>query len=43
LALYSTAHVNQTFLNDMWLWRFPTLPWQPRVNRDGTPRDDVGA
>ena len=31
-AIYSAAHVNQTFLNDMWIWRYPSLPCrrQPR-------------
>ena len=42
-AIYSAAHVNQTFLNDMWIWRYPSLPWQPVVNRDGTPRTGTGA
>ena len=42
-AVYSAAHVNQTFLNDMWIWRYPSLPWQPVVNRDGTPRTGLGA
>lgn len=43
-AIYSTARlaVNQTYLNDLWLFRYPQLPWQPRVRKDGLPRFDEG-
>lgn len=43
-AVYSSAHVNQSYMNDVWLWRYPQLPWQPIATRDGTPRafEEVG-
>ena len=43
-AVYAAAQEeNRTYLNDVWLWRYPQLPWQPVVNRDGTPRRDAGS
>ena len=43
-AIYSVARLqlNQTYLNDVWLFRLPQLPWQPRVRSDGAPRYDAG-